>query len=147
LQNLPHHYKATAQGLLEGSIEISGSQLESIKTAAPAEFGGPGDQWSPETLFVAAIADCFILTFRAISRASKLPWISLSCEVEGTLERVDHVTQFTDYVVRAALVIAPDADQSRAEQLLEKAEKGCLISNSLSGTTRLEASISVVGSE
>ncbi len=146
MQDLPHHYKVMAQGQLEGDIELSASQVESIMSAGPAEFGGPGDRWSPETLFVAAIADCFILTFRAIARGSKLPWVSLSCEAEGKLERVERVTRFTDIVVRPSLVIPPDVDQARAERLLEKAEKGCLITNSLSGATRLEPLVSVTDS-
>jgi organic hydroperoxide reductase OsmC/OhrA len=54
-----------------------------------------GGQWSPETLLVAAAVDCFVLTFRAIAAASKLPWERLSCNGEGTLDRVDGVTRFT----------------------------------------------------
>ena len=147
MQDLPHHYKVMAQAQLEGDVELSASQVESIRSAGPAEFGGPGDRWSPETLLVAAVADCFILTFRAIARGSKLPWVSLSCKAEGTLERVERVTQFTEFVVQASLVIPPDTDPVRAERLMEKAEKGCLITNSLTGNSRLEASISVADSE
>jgi len=143
MQDFPHHYKVTARGEFEGDIELSADRLEPIRSAGPAEFGGPGDRWSPETLFAAAIADCFILTFRAIARASSLSWISLSCEAECTLERVERVTRFTRNVVRASLVIPPDVDRARAERLLEKAEQGCLITSSLSGETRLERSVSI----
>ncbi len=143
MQAFPHHYTVTASGKPQGEIELTEPRLESIISAAPAEFDGPGDRWSPETLLVASIADCFVLTFRAVAQASKLSWISLSCTVEGTLDRVDRITRFTDFLVRVALVVPPDVGEDRARKLLEKSERGCLVTNSLSGSTSLEASVSV----
>ena len=130
-------------GTTEGAVSVTSRGLTTIMTAPPAEFGGPGDQWSPETLFVGAIADCFILSFRGIARASKLAWDSLECEVEGTLERVDRTTKFTAYTIRASLRLPPETTEDRARRILEKAEKICLITNSLAGETHLEASIEV----
>ncbi|MGC2460394.1 MAG: OsmC family protein [Steroidobacteraceae bacterium] len=120
---------------------MSSAGLPDIPTAPPAEFDGPGDVWSPETLLCAAVADCFMLTFRAIARASKLEWSDLSCRVEGVLERVEGVSQFIRYTTYATLTIAPAADASRARTLLEKAEHACLVANSLKGERMLEAQI------
>lgn len=142
MQSFPHHYKIMAAADPEGDVNLSGETLDSIASAPPAEFGGPGDRWSPETLLVASVAGCFILSFRAIARASKLPWISLSCEVEGTLERRDRTTSFTNFVVQATLCLPEEASRERARRLLDKAEETCLITNSLSGTTRLDAEVS-----
>jgi hypothetical protein len=33
----------------------------------PREFDGRGNQWSPESLLAAALADCFVLSFRAVA--------------------------------------------------------------------------------
>jgi organic hydroperoxide reductase OsmC/OhrA len=115
--------------------------LPDIPTAPPAEFDGPGDVWSPETLLCASVADCFMLTFRAIARASKLEWSDLSCRVEGVLERVEGGSLFTRYTTYATLTIAPAGDASRARTLLEKAEHGCLVANSLKGERMLETQI------
>jgi organic hydroperoxide reductase OsmC/OhrA len=93
---------------------------------------------------VAALADCFVLGFRAISHASKLAWVSLRCEVEGTLDRVERATQFTAFSVRASLQVPPGTDTERARGLLEKAEKICLIANSLKARPHLEVKIEVV---
>jgi len=120
---------------------VSSARLPDIPTAPPAEFDGPGDVWSPETLLCASLADCFMLTFRAIARASKLEWSDLSCRVEGVLERVEGVSQFTRYTTYATLTIAPAGDASRARTLLEKAEHACLVANSLKGERTLEAQI------
>lgn len=141
MQALPHSYKVSASADAESLITLSSKNVDDITSAPPEEFGGPGDQWSPETLLVSAVSDCFILTFRAIARASKLPWTSLQCEVDGTLERVDGVTRFTAFHVQAKLVVPADVDISKANRLLEKAEKGCLITNSMIAESHLEAEV------
>jgi len=143
MQNLPHHYAVTAQGSSAGNIELTSPGLNSIDSAPPAEFGGPGDVWSPETLFVAAVADCFILTFRAISRASKLEWTSLSCDVEGVLDRVERVTQFTELKLRVTLDVPAGTNVEKAVRLLEKSEHSCLITNSLKTATQLTTEVRV----
>lgn len=142
MQDLPHHYRVAAAAGPDGDVSLSGDGLDVIQTAAPKEFGGPGDKWSPETLLVASVADCFILNFRAIARASRFSWISLNCEVEGTLERKEGGTRFTDFMIHATLCVVEDAREDRAQRLLEKAEESCLITNSLSGTTQLEIAVS-----
>ena len=143
MQQLPHHYAVSAGADAEGEVTLESDRLPSLASAPPAEFGGPGDRWSPETLLVAAIADCFILTFRAIARASKVSWISLRCEVEGTLDRVERVTLFTGFLVRASLQLPAGANQEQAHRLLERAEQSCLVTNSLKGASRLEATVEV----
>jgi organic hydroperoxide reductase OsmC/OhrA len=144
MQDFPHQYSAAAFADAEGEIKLESDRLPSLRSAAPAEFGGPGDLWSPETLLVAAVADCFLLTFRAIARASKLPWLSLECEVEGTLDRVDRVTQFTEFQVIASLRVPVDADEARAQRLLVRAEQTCLITNSLKAESHLSTTIEAV---
>jgi organic hydroperoxide reductase OsmC/OhrA len=130
-----------------GDVELTADRLTMLRSASPAEFDGPGDRWSPETLLAGAVADCFILTFRAIAKASRLSWVSLECEVTGTLDRVDGVTQFTHFDIAAHLVVPGGADTSRARQLLEKAERQCLISSSLKGSFGLDATIGIEGAE
>jgi organic hydroperoxide reductase OsmC/OhrA len=87
MQALPHRYRVTGAAGIIGDVELTAERLMVLRSASPAEFDGPGDRWSPETLLVGAVADCFILTFRAIAKASKLSWVSLVCDVTGTLDR------------------------------------------------------------
>ena len=118
--------------------------LDAIESAGPAEFGGPGDLWSPETLLSAAISDCFILSFRAVARAAKFEWLGIRCEVDAVLDRVEKVTRFTDFHQTVILDVPAGADEAKAIKLLEKAEHVCLITNSLTGTTHLDATVRVV---
>jgi len=141
MQEFPHHYKVAANASPDGNVTLSSDGLDDLTSAAPAEFGGPGDQWSPETLLAAAVADCFILGFKAISRASRFSWNSLQCDVEGRLERIDHVTRFTEFDIRASLEIPADADEERAKLLLDKAEATCLVTNSLTSSLQLDATV------
>jgi len=145
MQEFPHHYTVVASGGAEADVTVESENLPALRTAPPAEFDGPGDCWSPEALLVGAIANCFIFTFRAIARASKLEWTSLRCEAEGVLDRVDRVTRFTEFYVRAVLQLPAGAPEDRAHQLLERAEQGCLITNSLTASVHLEAKTEVVG--
>lgn len=141
MQRLPHHYIVTANANAEGDIRLESPGLPALVSAAPAEFGGPGDRWSPETFCVGAVADCFVLTFRGIARATKLPWSSVRCDVEGTLDRVERVTQFTSFLLRATLQVPPGTDEAQARELLVRAEQTCLITQSLKGASHLEASV------
>jgi organic hydroperoxide reductase OsmC/OhrA len=141
MQDLPHQYQVSADATISGNVTLSSSGVADLASAPPAEFGGPGDQWSPESLLVAAVADCFVLSFRAIARASRLDWDSLSCSVDGTLDRVDRVAQFTGFKVAATLHLPVGSNEAKGQRLLEKAEHACLITNSLKAETHLEATV------
>lgn len=137
----PHRYQVVASAAAEGEVRIAGTGLPDLATMPPPEFDGPGGYWSPETLLVAALGDCFILSFRAVARASKLPWRELSADVQGLLERTEGGSRFTRFDTRARLVVPAGTDHARARLLLEKAEKICLISNSLTADRHLECEV------
>lgn len=141
MQDFPHQYRVEASAPSDGPVQLSSSGLADLSTAPPAEFGGPGDQWSPETLLVAAVADCTVLSFRAVARASKLPWTAIRCEAEGVLDRVERVTRFTGVTLHAFLTVPDGTDIDKARRVLEKAERGCLVSNSLACPVHLEPHI------
>ena len=141
MQELPHHYAVTASAEIKDNVRLDSPGLQPLESAGPAEFGGPGDQWSPETLLVAAVADCFVLSFRAIARASKMDWISLQCDVVGDLDKVEKVTQFTRFHVRARLEVPEGIREGKPDRLLEMAERSCLITNSLKAPSELETEV------
>jgi organic hydroperoxide reductase OsmC/OhrA len=143
MQPFPHRYRVTGSGRLDGDVALKADGLTVIRSASPPEFGGPGDQWSPESLLVAAVADCFILTFRAVANASRLSWLSLDCHVTGTLDRVERVTQFTHFEMHARLVVPEGVDADRAKAALDKAERSCLITSSLKATVDLAVTVEI----
>lgn len=141
MQEYPHHYVVKASGEPQSNILIESEGLDSIVTAPPSQFGGPGNLWSPEDLLCASVADCFILTFKAVSRASKLDWQSISCQVDGILDRPEKNSLFTEFKLHVELTVPAATDEAKALRLLEKAEQGCLITNSLKSAISLDASV------
>jgi len=143
MQDLPHRYMVAATALGDSNVKLASAGLETLDSAAPAEFGGPGDLWSPETLLVAAVADCFVLSFRAIARASRLDWTAIRCDVEAILDRVEGKNRFTAITERVVLDVPEGTSETKAMRLLEKAELACLVTNSMTADVHLDAQVTV----
>jgi organic hydroperoxide reductase OsmC/OhrA len=127
----PHHYEVTVSMSPHGWARLKSGELNLIESSPPLEFGGPGDRWSPEGLFTAAIADCIVLNFQAVAANSKFAWNGITASTKAMLNRVDGKMRFTRFETNVALNIGRDADQARARLLLEKAEASCPLSNTL----------------
>jgi peroxiredoxin-like protein len=140
----PHHYFVNAAVRPDGDVPLSADGMRVIESAPPKEFDGPGNQWSPEGLFTAAVADCFVLNFRALAKFSKFAFTHLDARTQGTLDRVEGKMRFTRFDTHAKLVVPAEADVERAKKLLEKAEATCLVSNSLTSERHLTVEV-VVG--
>ncbi len=138
MKPLPHRYDVTLSGGSVGYAALAAPGVPELKSAPPLDFDGPGDAWSPEHLLLAAVASCFLFTLRAVAKASKIDFVSLEVSAAGTVDRQDGVTQFTEIVLRPRLTLPPGADRSRALHILERSEKSCLVSASLSTPVRLE---------
>jgi len=141
MQALPHTYTVAASGQASDSLTIAAGELDNFSVSPPAQFGGPGDQWSPEDLLMASASSCFILSFRAITRASKFDWLSIECQSTGILDKVERSVKFTKITTTVKLVIADGISKDKAAKLLQKAEDLCLISNSLSCSCHLEIEV------
>jgi organic hydroperoxide reductase OsmC/OhrA len=140
---LPHRYQVSAQGSPAGAVRVTAPGLPGLDTTAPPEFDGPPGYWSPETLLAASVADCYILSFRAVARASKLEWSDLSVDVEAVLDRVEGVTRFGKFIVRPHLTIAAADKETLARTVMDKAKRACLVTNSLSGECELVPTLTV----
>jgi organic hydroperoxide reductase OsmC/OhrA len=127
----PHHYEISMQVRPGETARLANGELPQIESAPPVEFGGPGDRWSPEGLFTAAIADCIILNFQGIAAMSKFSWTSLEGKTKAVLDRTDGKMRFTRFDTHIDLTLPAGADPARARLLLEKAEASCPLSNTL----------------
>ena len=72
-----------------------------------------------------------------------MDWVSLSCDVDGVLDRVEKVTRFTEFRLRVVLDAPQGIDEKKAMLLLEKSERSCLITNSLNAEAHLEAEVRI----
>ena len=130
------HWTMHKRGILEAE-EIP----RTINFAAPPEFGGDPGLWTPEHLLLGAVATCYVSTFRAIAEHSKLEFGGMDVFVNGTMEKSDGGLRFMSITLRPAIVVLREEDRSRAQRVLEKAERACPISRSLSCRVELEAKI------
>ena len=141
MKTLPHTYEVQLAAGADGYATVSAAGMPELQSAPPLDFDGPGDAWSPEHLLLAAVETCFAFTFHSVARASKVEFISLELSGEGTVDRKDGATRFTEIVLRPRLRLPAGADKDRALRILEKSERACLVSASLSTPVRLEPEI------
>ena len=128
----------------EGRIgEISSPELNSkIEIATPPQFPkGVDGIWSPEHLFTAAVNSCFMTTFLSIAENSRLEFTEFSCSAIGNLDQIDGKFLMTEIILNPVLLITKEADRGKAERVLEKSEKACLISNSIKSNVILNPTI------
>src|SRR4026208_1112026 len=141
-----YYYTTEVEWTGERHGDLSAPVLPSLKVDAPPEFKGHEGVWTPEHLFVAAVNSCFMTTFLAIAENSKLEFVSFSADAKGTLEKLDgQGFIMTEVVLRPKLLISHARDAERAGRILEKAEKNCLISNSIKTEMKLESEVSFAG--
>ncbi len=137
-------YRLSASSTTLRSGVVVAEEVEpSIAFSAPPEFQGEPGRWTPEHFFLASVAGCFVSTFSGMADFSKFEFLSLDLEVSGTIEKDEGGWRFTEVNLRPRLKIALLKDRERANRLLEKAEKTCLVARSLTSRIVLEPEISI----
>jgi peroxiredoxin-like protein len=137
-----YFYSTEVEWTGERRGDLRAPVLPSIHVDAPPEFKGHEGSWTPEHLFVASVNSCFMTTFLAIAENSNLDFVSFKADAKGKLEKLDgQEFMMTEITLRPKLVIANSRDAERASRILEKAERNCLISNSVKAEIRLEPEV------
>ena len=140
-----YFYSTEVEWTGERAGDLRAPVLPNLKVDAPPEFKGHGGVWTPEHLFVASVNACFMTTFLAIAENSKLEFVSFKADAKGKLEKLDgQGLMMTEIVLHPQLVIRNARDAERASRILEKAEKHCLISNSVKTEIRLEPEVNII---
>jgi len=118
-----------------------------IEFAAPPEFHGEGEKWTPEHFLVAAVVSCFVVTFRAIAEMTKLEFLDLEVDARGALRRDEHGWRFAQITLLPQATILREKDRELALKALKKAEHSCLVARALSVPVVMEACIKVAAME
>lgn len=144
IESHEYHVQLAGTGAKTGLLASTGDRLPAMPVASPPEFGGPGGLWSPEHLFVAAVSSCLMTTFKSIADMSDLEVLEYSDDAIGHLQRGDDRLYRIDKVtLRPKVVIADESKIEKAERLLEKAEKVCLVSRSIASEVEMDAKVLV----
>ncbi|QSS96512.1 OsmC family protein [Psychroflexus sp. ALD_RP9] len=116
-----------------------------IEVATPTQFnGGMPFTWSPEHLFTAAVSSCLMTTFLAIAEHSKLNYSSFKCPSKGFLNKVDGRFAMHKVELYPEICLKKNRDKKKAEKVLEKSKKACLISNSVISKIEMHPRIIVI---
>lgn len=118
-----------------------------VEFSAPAEFQGELGHWTPEHLLLAAVAACYVTTFRAIADIARFETASLEVSASGTLGSGSGSLKFAEIVLRPIVGITSEGERERALRLIEKAERSCLISRSLDVPIRMKPQVELAGTE
>jgi organic hydroperoxide reductase OsmC/OhrA len=137
-----HFYNTNVDWKVGRQGELSLDGFPKITVATPPEFPqGVPNTWSPEHLFVASANICLMTTFLAIAENSKLNFISYSAGGTGKMERVDGKYVISEIELKPRIVIPEEKYKEKTLRIIEKAEKGCLISRSMNAKTILSPEI------
>ncbi|MBK6985512.1 MAG: OsmC family protein [Bacteroidetes bacterium] len=128
----------------EGRVgEVFSPELNSkIEVATPPQFPkGVEGVWSPEHFFTAAVNSCFMTTFLAIAENSRLEFKEFSCNAVGVLDQIEGKFLMTEVVLNPTLILTKEEDEEKALRVLDKSEKACLISNSITSKVSLNPTV------
>ena len=131
----PHHYFAKLS-----DEQLSAPIAPSIPIGAPPEFGGRDDVWGPEQLLLGATIACLKTTFDAYAARARLHVAAWRGMASGTLDRGAGGPVFTS--IHLTVELETDAGEAaRAKDLLETAEKHCIISRALAVPVELTTTV------
>jgi organic hydroperoxide reductase OsmC/OhrA len=102
-----------------------------IRTGVPSEGTDEAKYHSPEDLFVASAAICYMNGFVEFVRKMKLEFESFECDAVGTLEKVGRSFEMTKIDMKTRVVIESEDIRKRINRALELAAKYCFIGNSM----------------
>jgi peroxiredoxin-like protein len=141
--NVNTDWENTRRGII-CSPELNKKNGVSIEVATPPEFHkGIEGLWSPEHLFVAAVSSCLMTTFLSIAENSILDFTSYRCQAKGKLEMVKGKLMMSEILLKPTIIITSDVQRKKTIRILKKAEKSCLISNSINSKVTMEILIQV----
>ncbi len=132
--------EAKANSGIQTSWTIASKNIENA-CAVPSEFEGPGGALSPEDLFVQALTNCFVATFKVYAEKSRVEFSKVSVSAELIADLDAHKKP----VMKSCTLrvkIEGSAQLDRVRTIAEKAFQSGFILNSVKTEVKLELNIS-----
>ncbi len=141
---LEHHYQCQLAWTGEKRGRLDAPGLPSLEVATPPEFKGHPGMWTPEHLFVASSLSCLMTTFVALAEKARLSLARFDASAHGKLtQAADGKLAITEIALEPEITVSEPDDEAKALDLIEKAEKYCLVSNSMKSTVTLKPRVIV----
>ena len=130
--NNEHNYHVEAWWVAgKAGLTRSESSRTAVHFSAPIEFGGMGGRWTPEELFLSAIASCFTTTFQSLAEYLKFEYNDLEVSADGTIYKDKPGYRFKQISIHPKLTIPREGDRDRGLTLMQKSKELCLISRAI----------------
>jgi peroxiredoxin-like protein len=134
---MEHHFELTGtwHGGLMGEGRIASGGLET-KISVPASLQGPGHGSNPEELLLAAASTCYLITLGAILERRGISAAKIELSSVGTVFADKGTLRFQKIVHRPRITLPAGSTEEQIETArtaTERAEKACMISQSLRG--------------
>lgn len=128
----PLYFEAEAKSEkgISTKIESKVEDYPSIVGAIPEGFNGPGGGYSPEDLYLLAIATCLIATFKVFAEKAGFEYSEIHASSKLTIDRNEKgIPELKK--VDLTFTLKGVKDQEKAKSLLAESEKYCLVSNAV----------------
>lgn len=111
--------------------KCAAGNLPAIDSSIPAEFGGPGQGYSPEDLFALAVLNCIIATFKVYCEKSNLQFTEI--DGKAVLSVNKHPSEKTLWMsdLEITINVSGSSNPEKVKMMLDKAVQDCAVSNSI----------------
>ncbi|MBV2362703.1 OsmC family protein [Streptomonospora nanhaiensis] len=130
----------------ERSHDITAEGRPTLPGSADAAFRGDPARWNPEDLLVAALSECHMLSYLALSVAAGVNVVAYTDTATGTMvTHRDSSGEFTEVTLHPVVTVAEAGMVGAAAELHERAHRACFIARSVNFPVRHEPEIRVAG--
>ncbi|WP_226036239.1 OsmC family protein [Aquibacillus saliphilus] len=134
------HLKADWPGGRNNVGSITAGNLKT-EISIPPEMDGPGIGTNPDEMLLGAASTCYIITLAAMIERAQLPLEQMDLESIGVVDVTSGVFTYQKIIHRPTVILKSGAstdELTKAKQLVEQAEKSCMISRAIKGNVELE---------
>jgi len=123
--------------------QLSTDGRPTILSGPPEDFPlGEPDRWSPEQLFLGALASCTMISFLAHADHKGVEVRNYTARIDGTvMRRLEDSRYAFVHVHQRPLVVVAEGQADRARELIGKAERDCFISASTTAEVQNDGEI------
>lgn len=115
----------------KAGLTRSRSSRTAVHFSAPIDFGGMAGRWTPEELFLSAIASCFTTTFQSLAEYLNFEYCDLEVTADGIIYKDKPGYRFKQISIHPKLTISREEDRDRGLTLLQKSKELCLVSRAV----------------
>jgi len=114
-----------------------------LEVSAAPQYKGDPNALNPEELLLASITSCQMLTYLAMAQHAGIDVLAYEDHATATLAIADRRMRITSVTLRPRIRLAADANPEKALELVDRAQQGCFIANSVSCDVMIQADVRV----